>query len=168
MHSPTTLRPYQPADLECTLAHLDATAAATYSANFAAFCYDNARQPPDPATSLGGPAARMIIADAGTGIVGSVVYAPGEDNDPSAICSMYVCPSRQRQGLGSQLLAAALGDLQPDRNVMLWVMKAHLQAIHFYEKNGFRSLIERDFEFAGEAFPSFGMILYAPLIAANR
>lgn len=159
-----TLRPFAPADVEKTLDHLDQTASATYSENFARFCSENARQPPDPATCLGGPTARMIIAEAANEIVGSVVYKPGEDDDASTICSMYVSPALQRQGLGSQLLAAALAELPPERNVMLWAMKARAQAISFYKKNGFTPIAEYDFEFAGELFPSLGMILYAPLV----
>ena len=162
------LRPYVAADLAKTLDHLDQTAVATYSQNFADYCAENARQPPDPATSLGGPAARMIVAEAGGEIIGSVVYAPGEDTDASSICSMYVSPGLQRQGLGARLLAAALVDLPGDRNVMLYAMKSSTPAINFYEKHGFKPIVERNFEFAGEVFPSLGMILFAPFERTAR
>ena len=156
------LRPYVNADLAKTLDHLDQTASATYSQNFAHYCAENARQPPDPATSLGGPGARMIVAEADGQIIGSVVYLPGEDTDASSICSMYVSPGLQRQGLGARLLAVALADLPGDRNVMLYAMKSSTPAIKFYEKYGFKPILEHDFEFAGEVFPSLGMILFAP------
>jgi ribosomal protein S18 acetylase RimI-like enzyme len=162
LHPRAILRPFTLADMDKTLEHLDQTATATYSENFARFCSENARQPPDPATCLGGPSAKMIIADAGGAIIGSVVYRDGEDDDASFICSMYVSPTWQRQGLGSRLLAAALQDMPADRNVMLYAMKSSVQAINFYEKSGFTIILEHDFEFAGEIFPSFGMILYAP------
>ena len=159
---PPVLRPYVNADLAQTLDHLDQTAAATYSQNFAQYCAENARQPPDPATSLGGPGAKMIVAEAAGEIIGSVVYLPGEDTDASQICSMYVNPGLQRQGLGARLLEAALADLPSDRNVMLYAMKSSTPAIKFYEKHGFKPVVEHDFEFADEVFPSLGMILYAP------
>jgi ribosomal protein S18 acetylase RimI-like enzyme len=106
----------------------------------------------------------MIVAEANDDIIGSVVYTRGiEDEDASFIASMYVSPSQQRQGLGQQLLRAALAEMPIERNVVLYAMKASTKAISFYAKNGFKAFDERDFDFAGVMYPCLGMIFYAPL-----
>jgi ribosomal protein S18 acetylase RimI-like enzyme len=159
-----TLRPFASSDRAKTLDHLELTGAATYSDEFARWTNDDVRAGPDPAIQLGGPGARMIVAEADNDIIGSVVYTCGiEDEDASFIASMYVSPSQQRQGLGQQLLHAALAAMPPERNVVLYAMQASTKAISFYTKNGFKPFEERDFDFEGTIYPSLGMILYAPL-----
>jgi ribosomal protein S18 acetylase RimI-like enzyme len=156
-----TLRAFTPADLERTLRHLEATATATYSENFARESNREVRQSSDPATQLGGPGAKMIIADLDGEIVGSVTYKAGEDDDASFIGSMYVSPAWQRQGLGQRLLIAALADMPRERNVVLYAMKSSHSALCFYEKNGFTPIGETDFEAYGDVHPSLCLIRYA-------
>jgi ribosomal protein S18 acetylase RimI-like enzyme len=158
------LRPFASADLAKTLDHLELTGAATYSAEFARWTNDDVRAGAEPAIQLGGPGAHMIVAEANNDIIGSVVFTRGvEDDDASFIASMYVSPQQQRQGLGQQLLLAALAAMPVERNVVLYAMKASTKAISFYKKNGFKPFDERDFDFAGVMYPCLGMIYYAPL-----
>jgi ribosomal protein S18 acetylase RimI-like enzyme len=164
MIPPTTLRPYTHADRARVLDHLELTGAATYSDDFARATNDYVRSGDDPAEQLGGPGARMIVAEAGGDITGSIVYIPGvADDDASMIASLYVSPDRQRQGLGQRLLQAAFADMPAERNVVLYAMQASTKAIQFYDKNGFKSFEIRDFELYGVVYPSVGMIFFAPL-----
>jgi ribosomal protein S18 acetylase RimI-like enzyme len=162
MHTQPTLRPFASTDLDRTLNHLELTGTATYSENFARQSNIDMRAADDPATQLGGPGARMIVAEHDHDIVGSVTYTPGiAADDASFIGSMYVSPTWQRQGLGQRLLIAALAEMPPDRNVVLYAMKTSHSALCFYEKNGFTPIGETDFEAYGEVHPSLCMIRYA-------
>lgn len=76
--------------------------------------------------------------------VGCVVYGRGRDEDHGnwgEIVSLYVLPEVMRQGIGTQLLDAALSALLEDgySRVYLWSIKGNAQAERFYRKFGFRA-----------------------------
>lgn len=52
---------------------------------------------------------------------------------------LYVAPEVQGNGLGAQLMAAAVGDTEP---VALWVLGENQSAIDFYAAHGFSAVAE--------------------------
>ncbi|HEY7004006.1 MAG TPA: GNAT family N-acetyltransferase [Gaiellaceae bacterium] len=56
--------------------------------------------------------------------------------DGDELTHLYVDPSAQRHGLGTELLGHAKG-LRP-RGLLLWVFLRNTEARKFYERNGFR------------------------------
>lgn len=74
----------------------------------------------------------VLVAEVSGSVVGYVSYTGCE------LSNMYVLPAYQRQGIGSELLAAVLQRTPPD--VELWVFEANADAIRFYERNGFETV----------------------------
>lgn len=74
--------------------------------------------------------------------VGCVVYGRARDEahgDWGEIVSLYVLPEAMREGIGTQLLNAALSALREDgyQRVYLWSIKGNAQAERFYHRCGF-------------------------------
>ena len=62
--------------------------------------------------------------------------------DPDWIDQLYVEPGHQRGGIGSELLALALG--QTGGRARAWCFQANAAARRFYERHGFEPTVETD------------------------
>ncbi|ABW13519.1 GCN5-related N-acetyltransferase [Parafrankia sp. EAN1pec] len=89
------------------------------------------------------PGRGVLVADDAGSIVGFVDLRPTEDNDPGVvgvgeIAGFYVLPAIWRQGVGRQLMAAAVHALHAAgfTSAMLWVLEANTRAIRFYSQLG--------------------------------
>jgi len=86
------------------------------------------------------PDQYVRVAEEGGVIVGFVcAYGHEDDTWGSLIDNMHVAPEKQRQGVGSQLMAHAFAWLRthfPVNSVYLWVMERNNPARRFYEKLG--------------------------------
>lgn len=67
------------------------------------------------------------------------------------VVELHVRPSRQRQGIGSALLAQLLSR-QPHERALLSTQTASAKARRFYAKNGWTELADVDF---GAGYPSY-------------
>lgn len=63
--------------------------------------------------------------------------APGLIDGQWRVGALYVLPGYQGQGIGGELLAAALGWIGGDREVYARVAEGNSQAMRFYAKHGF-------------------------------
>ncbi|MGE8338630.1 N-acetyltransferase [Pseudomonas laurylsulfatiphila] len=81
---------------------------------------------------LPGAMSRVFEAD-GTVVGFCSVYA-------DTLAALFVSPERQRDGIGTQLLADAMAS---QSTLQLTVYSANVPAIHFYEKQGFIALNEQ-------------------------
>ena len=80
----------------------------------------------------------LLVAKDGDRVVGFVGYGTREEApEAGEIFSLYVLSRYQGRGVGRQLMAAALRELAPYRQIVLWVLKKNTRAIRFYEKCGF-------------------------------
>lgn len=88
-------------------------------------------------------AGQLLLAEKQGALVGVTTYSAGRDaylHGWGEIVSIYLLPEYFRQGIGSQLLQAALQQLENigyDR-VYLWVLAGNRRAKAFYERHGFR------------------------------
>ncbi|RFB81059.1 GNAT family N-acetyltransferase [Methylovirgula sp. 4M-Z18] len=79
-----------------------------------------------------------LVIEGEPGIVGTVIY---RERPPLAyLWGMYVHPSFQRLGLGSQLIERVCADVVGCRRLELHVLKTSTHAYRFYRKLGFRDL----------------------------
>ncbi len=83
----------------------------------------------------------LLAVEAGE-IIGVCTYGPARDAEYTGwgeVVSLYLLPDRRRQGVGSLLLSAALGELHMlgCAGVYLWVLEDNRFARRFYEKHGF-------------------------------
>jgi ribosomal protein S18 acetylase RimI-like enzyme len=84
-----------------------------------------------------------LVAEAGGRLSGFVSYGPARDDDAESrrageIYAIYLVPAAWGEGIGRQLMAAALGRLGKaafDR-VILWVLDSNVRARRFYEAGG--------------------------------
>jgi RimJ/RimL family protein N-acetyltransferase len=82
-------------------------------------------------------------------IQGSVIIA--ERGKAAYLWGLYILPECQRHGLGSQLLAAAIGILRQAERVEIRVLESSLPAQAFYQKHGFREVGKETSELLGSA-----------------
>lgn len=61
--------------------------------------------------------------------------------DGGEICSLYLAPAAQRQGLGARLLQQAQHSAE---QLELWTFQANTGARRFYERHGFRETLRTD------------------------
>jgi GNAT superfamily N-acetyltransferase len=93
----------------------------------------------DAVTKPPSPRHRVLVALAGTEVVGFTAHAPAEDDadgdDGAELLALLVDPSHARQGHGSRLLAATVDHLREDgvSTVVSWVFEAD---------TGLRALLE--------------------------
>lgn len=80
-------------------------------------------------------------------IQGSVIIA--ERGKAAYLWGLYILPECQRHGLGSQLLAAAIGILRQAERVEIRVLESSLPARAFYRKHGFREVGKETSELLG-------------------
>ena len=83
-----------------------------------------------------------LVAEGPEGLVGFGCFLPEARDftarqNTSEIAALYLLRSAQGQGLGRQLLAAALDHLPPHQDVVLYVLDKNRRAIRFYESMGF-------------------------------
>jgi ribosomal protein S18 acetylase RimI-like enzyme len=84
-----------------------------------------------------------LVADAGGRLPGFVSYGPARDDDADSrrageIYAIYLVPAAWDEGIGRQLMAAALdrlGEAGFDQ-VTLWVLDSNARARRFYEAGG--------------------------------
>jgi ribosomal protein S18 acetylase RimI-like enzyme len=86
---------------------------------------------------------RTLVADAGGRLSGFVSYGPARDDDADSrrageIYAIYLVPAAWDQGIGRQLMAAALDRLSEAGfdQVILWVLDSNVRARRFYEAGG--------------------------------
>ena len=93
------------------------------------------------ATGKGEP---MWVADDGGVAIGEVAAGASRDADAppgtGEILALYVDPGRQREGIGTALLARAVDELRAAgfTRATLWTLGASEQSTAFYERNGWR------------------------------
>lgn len=82
------------------------------------------------------------LAECGNELVGFVVFAwAGGDGE---LLNIAVSPDRQRQGIGEQLLAVTVQQVQPFASMLfLEVRASNHQAIQFYEREHFFEVGQR-------------------------
>jgi ribosomal protein S18 acetylase RimI-like enzyme len=97
-------------------------------------------------SAAGRPDGGTLVADAAGRLSGFVSYGPARDDDADArpageIYAIYLLPAAWDEGIGRQLMAAALdrlGEAGFDR-VILWVLDSNARARRFYEAGGWRA-----------------------------
>ena len=80
--------------------------------------------------------AELLVADAGTDLVGVASSSPRTDERPGPrleLNSLYVAPGMRSAGLGSRMV----DELLDGAPAVLWVFAANARAISFYEGCGF-------------------------------
>lgn len=82
-----------------------------------------------------GDVKQSWVAECDGGIVGWCVAANHEDRNE--LVSLYVLPNFHGQGVGHQLIEAALAWLGGEKEIFLHVVSYNSRAIRFYEKHGF-------------------------------
>ena len=87
-----------------------------------------------------------LVADAGGPLSGFVSYGPARDDDAGSrrageIYAIYLVPAAWDQGIGRQLMTAALGRLREAGfdQVTLWVLDTNARARRFYEADGWHA-----------------------------
>ena len=90
--------------------------------------------------------AGLLVADAGGRVPGFVSYGPARDDDTDSrrtgeIYAIYLVPAAWDEGIGRQLMAAALDRLGKSGfdQVILWVLDSNARARRFYEAGGWRA-----------------------------
>jgi GNAT superfamily N-acetyltransferase len=94
----------------------------------------------------GWPGGGILVADAGGCLSGFVSYGPARGDDADSgqageIYAIYLVAAAWDQGIGRQLMAAALGHLGEAGfgQVILWVLDSNVRARGFYEGGGWRA-----------------------------
>ncbi|HEL2738655.1 TPA: GNAT family N-acetyltransferase [Streptococcus suis] len=83
----------------------------------------------------------ILVALVDEQVVGFACYGASSQEDlqeAGELYALYVLADYYDQGIGYQLMQAALEKLQSNRRVSLWVLEGNARAISFYEKVGFR------------------------------
>ncbi len=83
---------------------------------------------------------RLLVAMDGERVVGFAGYGPYRDDtmpDTGEVYALYTLKEYYGQGVGRQLMEAALDRLKEYPCIALWVLKDNARAIRFYEKCGF-------------------------------
>jgi diamine N-acetyltransferase len=90
-------------------------------------------------------------------VIPDVDVCPGDQE----LRRLYVEPSLQGQGIGRQLMTAALAHprLAAARRIFLQVWKENEKAIRLYESFGFRSVGTTTFTIAGHVQPELILLL---------
>ncbi|TDE95773.1 GNAT family N-acetyltransferase [Occultella glacieicola] len=111
--------------------------------------------------AVAGTVPTLVATGAEGTVLGFVNAGPYRDDDVPAdgpgwgeIYAIYVHPGHWTRGAGRALFDAALGTLDADRTVALWVLEANSNARRFYERMGLRpDGATNVFEIAGAAIP---------------
>ncbi|HFI0795988.1 TPA: N-acetyltransferase family protein [Streptococcus suis] len=83
----------------------------------------------------------ILVALVDEQVVGFACYGASSQEDlqeAGELYALYVLADYYDQGIGYQLMQAALEKLQSYHRVSLWVLEGNVRAIAFYEKVGFR------------------------------
>ena len=88
------------------------------------------------ATQSARPSASFLVALQDDDVVGHA-FAVEQDGGVLFLSRLYVLPARQRQGIGGELLRAALGRHPGTTRVQLVVEARNAKALAFYGRNGF-------------------------------
>jgi ribosomal protein S18 acetylase RimI-like enzyme len=94
-------------------------------------------------SAAGRPGGGTLVADADGRLCGFVSYGPARDDDADSrrageIYAIYLVPAAWDEGIGRQLMTAALGRLGEAGfgQVILWVLDSNARARRFYEAGG--------------------------------
>ncbi len=83
---------------------------------------------------------RLLVALDGERVVGFAGYGPYRDDtlpDTGEVYALYILKEYYGQGVGRQLMDAAMARLNRYSRIALWVLKNNVRAIRFYRKCGF-------------------------------
>ncbi len=83
----------------------------------------------------------ILVALVDEQVVGFACYGASSQEDlqeAGELYALYVLADYYGQGIGYQLMQAALGKMQSYQTVVLWVLEGNTRAISFYERVGFR------------------------------
>jgi GNAT superfamily N-acetyltransferase len=86
----------------------------------------------------------MWAADDGGEVVGAIAAGRSRDGDAppgtAEVVALYVDPDRQREGIGTALLARAVEEMRAGgyTRATLWTLRHSAQSTSFYEANGWR------------------------------
>ena len=90
-------------------------------------------------------ASGVLVAENDSGVAGFVSYGPARDDDKGQdpigeIMAIYLAPVAWGQGLGRELMAAALAGLGAAgyAQATLWVLESNERARGFYDAAGFK------------------------------
>ncbi|MGO8958184.1 MAG: N-acetyltransferase family protein [Streptosporangiaceae bacterium] len=90
------------------------------------------------------PAGGVLVAESGSRLAGFVSYGPTRDEDATQsivgeIMAIYLVPAAWGNGLGRELMSAALAALATAgyAKATLWVLDSNERARRFYEAAGF-------------------------------
>lgn len=86
----------------------------------------------------------VVVAEDEGRLLGFVWVRPAQnegDAETGEVASMYVTPEHWREGVGRELMTAALAKLVGGgfRTAVLWVLAENQPAITFFESNGWRA-----------------------------
>ncbi|HFI0149965.1 TPA: N-acetyltransferase family protein [Streptococcus suis] len=82
----------------------------------------------------------ILVALVDEQVVGFACYGANSQEDlqeAGELYALYVLADYYGQGIGYQLMQAALGKMQSYERISLWVLEGNLRAISFYEQVGF-------------------------------
>jgi ribosomal protein S18 acetylase RimI-like enzyme len=104
--------------------------------------------------------AVSVAEDESRNIVGFAICGPDRDNDPvykGELYGIYVLQRMQRQGIGRQLMLAAVQDLKSRgfSSMLVWVL-ADNPSRRFYELLGGEHVQTRDITMGGKPLKEFG------------
>lgn len=130
-------------------------------------------------TWLGDANTHVIIAHDENGAAGFVSAGPLRTPPPgmsmirplytSEIYALYLMPAAMRQGLGTQLMAAAATEMKTrkHKSLCLWVLEGNKRAIAFYKARGGQKCGTKKVDIGGKMLPeaAFGWRDTAPLLA---
>ena len=83
------------------------------------------------------PRSAFLVADDDGQIVATSLAFTGPDGQCIRLSRLYVRPDAQRRGLGRALLAASIDAFPAARRIVLEVEPENLQAVTFYQSEGF-------------------------------
>lgn len=151
-----TLRPYSPADWKSVCNVHDAARSQELEASGLAAAFLSLEETAENEGLFDG---EVVVAEVAGEVCGFVAYAEGE------LTWLYVEPSRQKQGVGRQLLRHAI--LASEGNMSTEVLVGNEAALSLYRSEGFKVEQRVDGKLTGnEAFNASGYVLQRTASAA--
>lgn len=101
----------------------------------------------------------MFVAEVKKKIVGFSNFTPIDDEGKSELSAIYIYPSYQNMGIGTELLKEGINKIENINTIYLDVEKENKVGLNFYEKKGFIKKEEFDDNFDGHILKTIRMIL---------
>ena len=92
------------------------------------------------ASKIDSPGWRTLVCELDGKLIGTSSVCRSrfpEYPEEGEIISIYFLPEYMHKGYGKQLLAAAVNELSDYDDIFLWVLEENINAIRFYESQGF-------------------------------